>query len=134
MVPQQMALRYEHATRERDRFIAHALQTLAQSVGQAPNPPAVTADDRGDRARSRTQRARRSTDEEGGRTDTNSEQAVSPDRVRPLGFEPETCGLRVKSMGFHGYLGLPVNALWPARTTSPLITLRIHSSRLVVTE
>jgi len=79
----QMALRYEHATRERDRFIAHALEALAESVREAPDRPTVTADDRGDRARSRTQRARQSTVEEGGNTETESEQAVSQDRVRP---------------------------------------------------
>ena len=92
----QMALRYEHATKERDRFIAHALEAISQSVPEAANRPPITADDRGDRARARTQRARRQSDEEGETSETDSDQAVSPDRVRPSGFEPETCGLRVR--------------------------------------
>ena len=92
----QMALRYEHATQGRDRFIAHALEALSQSVPDAPNPPTVTADDREERARARTQRARRLIVEEEVISETTSEQVVSTDQVRPSGFEPETCGLRVR--------------------------------------
>jgi hypothetical protein len=47
-----MTVRYEHATQDRDRFIAHALEDLAQSVPVQPNRPAVTVDDHGERARS----------------------------------------------------------------------------------
>ena len=79
----QMALRYEHAIRERDRFIAHALEALSHPTGQAPDRPAVTADDRGDRARSRTQRARRPSDENDTIQETNPDQDVSATRVRP---------------------------------------------------
>jgi len=92
----QMALRYEHATRDRDRFIAHALEALAESAREAPNRPTVTAGDRGDRARSRTQRARRPSDENDAIQETNPDQDVLATRVRPSGFEPETCGLRVR--------------------------------------
>ena len=99
----QMALRYEHATRDRDRFIAHALEALSQPVAQGPDRPLVTAEDRGDRARSRTQRARRPSDEDDAIQETNPDQDVSATRVRPSGFEPETCGLRVRS---HPCLGV----------------------------
>ena len=92
----QMALRYEHATQERDRFIADALEALSQSVRERINRPPVTAHDREDRARARTQRARRPTYVESGTAETDSDQAVSRDQVRPSGFEPETCGLRVR--------------------------------------
>jgi integrase len=88
----QMALRYEHATKERDRFIAHALEALSQSSPEASDTPIVTADDQGDRARSRTQRARRPSDEEDALSETGSDQDFSAARVRPSGFEPETCG------------------------------------------
>ena len=92
----QMALRYEHATHDRDRFIAHSLEALSQPVAQGPDRPLVTAEDRGDRARSRTQRARRPSDEDDAIQETNPDQDVSATRVRPSGFEPETCGLRVR--------------------------------------
>jgi len=92
----QMALRYEHATKERDRFIAQALEALSQSALEASDTPIVTADDQGDRARSRTQRARRISDEEDAVPETQADQGVSATRVRPSGFEPETCGLRVR--------------------------------------
>ena len=95
----QMALRYEHATEERDRFIAHALEALTQSVPEAPNRPTVTVDDQRDRARSRTQRARRLSDEEDTVPENEPDQGISAARVRPSGFEPETCGLRVRGGG-----------------------------------
>ena len=91
----QMALRYEHATQDRDRFIARALESYSHSDG-APIEPAATVDDRKPRARSRTQRARRPSDELDAIPKTNPDQYVSAIRVRPSGFEPETCGLRVR--------------------------------------
>jgi hypothetical protein len=41
----QMALRYEHATKERDRFIAHAVEALSHSAPEALDTPIVTAYD-----------------------------------------------------------------------------------------
>jgi integrase len=90
----QMALRYEHATQERDRFIVHALESFAQPVGPAPIAPLATVGDREDRARSRTQRARREMAEACESEETASDLGRSAARVRPSGFEPETCGLR----------------------------------------
>ena len=92
----QMALRYEHATQERDRSIAQALELLSQSTQETPIGPLTTVDDRKLRARSRTQRARRTLEGEDADPETDPDQDVSGVRVRPSGFEPETCGLRVR--------------------------------------
>ncbi len=54
----QMALRYEHATQDRDRFIARAPESLARPAETSPrgsDPTIVAAEDR---VRSCTQRAR----------------------------------------------------------------------------
>jgi hypothetical protein len=89
----------DFGTQERDRFIAHALEALSQPVAQGPDRPLVTAEDGGDRARSRTHRARRPTNEDDAIQETNPDQDVSDprvrpsERVRPSGFEPETCGI-----------------------------------------
>ena len=98
----------EHATKERDRFIAHALKALSQSAPEAPDTPIVTADDQGDGARLRTQQARRPSDEEDALSEIPSDEDFSAVRVRPSGFEPETCGLRVRCRGVRG---MPVGPL-----------------------
>jgi hypothetical protein len=92
----QMALRYEHATQERDRFIAHALESFAGPGDADANAPLTAVSDREDRARSRTQRARRSSGVECEREEMASDLGNPATRVRPSGFEPETCGLRVR--------------------------------------
>ena len=92
----QMALRYEHATQERDRFIALALESFSPSAPDATIRPITTVGKQGDRARSRTQRARGDSVHEGANVETVPDQGVSESLVRPSGFEPETCGLRVR--------------------------------------
>ena len=99
-----MALRYEHATQGRDRFIAHALEALSQSVPDPPEPPTVPADYRGIADVRARKRRRRLIVEEEASSETTSDQVVSTDRVRPSGFEPETCGLRDRCRGVQGVL------------------------------
>jgi hypothetical protein len=48
----QMALRYEHATQDRDRFIAQALESLARPAEMAPGVADSTVAAAEDRARS----------------------------------------------------------------------------------
>jgi hypothetical protein len=60
----QMALRYEHATQDRDRFIARALESLERPVESSLQGSDSTIEAAEDRARSRTQRARRAVEEE----------------------------------------------------------------------
>ena len=87
----QMALRYEHATPERDRSIAQAIELLSQPTQETPIGPLTTVDDRMLRARSRRQRALEGEDTD---PETDPDQDVSGVRVRPSGFEPETCGIK----------------------------------------
>jgi Phage integrase family len=62
----QMALRYEHATEERDRFIAHALEALSRSARESLNRPLVTRR-RPRRSRTCAHAARTTTDRRGRR-------------------------------------------------------------------
>ncbi len=77
----QMALRYEHATQERDRSIAQALEWLSQSTQETPIGPLTTADDPKLRARSLTQRARRTLEGDDADPETHRDQHVSGVRV-----------------------------------------------------
>jgi integrase len=60
----QMALRYEHATQNRDRFIAEALKRLARSADPSSEGSESSSEDPRDSDHSRTQRARRVVGEE----------------------------------------------------------------------
>jgi integrase len=92
----QMALRYEHATQERDRHIARELDQLSRLVDGPSETPLTAVDNHKPRARSRTQRARHLSGVECERTESPVDQGISANPVRPSGFEPETCGLRVR--------------------------------------
>ena len=50
----QMALRYEHATQDRERFIARALESPAKPAKMSPGVADSTVAAAEDRARSRT--------------------------------------------------------------------------------
>ena len=56
---------YEHATQDRDRFIARALESLARPAESSLQGSGSKIEAAEDRARSRTQRARRDAREEG---------------------------------------------------------------------
>ena len=87
-----MALRYEHATQDRDRFIARALESFARPVESSLQGSESTIEAAEDRARSRTQRARRVAGED------NEIREIAPDQGEPAvkggpsGFDPEACG------------------------------------------
>jgi hypothetical protein len=87
---------HEHATTERDHAIADALESLSKPTQRVSNEPLTTADDTARRARSCTQRARRRSDHHDADPEMAPDQEVPATRVRPSGFEPETCGLRVR--------------------------------------
>jgi hypothetical protein len=96
----QMALRYEHATEERDRFIAQALGSFAAVAVPFPNGSVAEDFRHEDRARSRTQRARSRTQRARHQngvhreiSESGADQEFPAKLVRPSGFEPETCGV-----------------------------------------
>ena len=93
----QMALRYEHATRERDRFIAHALEAFSESVAERIHRPTEAGDDLRDRVRSRTQRARRLSNEDSPIVETESDQDVSTNQVHNEPSAP--LGVRIQEIG-----------------------------------
>jgi hypothetical protein len=97
----QMALRDEHATLHRDRFIAEALESLARPVDPPSRGSESTTGTAKDFAHWRTQRARQVVGEEGEISEMASELEFPAAEVRPSGFEPETCGLRVRGRGVH---------------------------------
>jgi integrase len=92
----QMALRYEHATQQRDRFIAEALESIARSADPPSKGSESSSEDPRDSDHSRTLRARRIVGEKSGIAETASHLDFPAAKVRPSGFEPETCGLRVR--------------------------------------
>jgi len=69
----QMALRYEHATQHRDRFIAEALESLARPADTPLSGSESAAETAEVSARSRTQRARRGEAEESENSEIASE-------------------------------------------------------------
>ena len=77
-----MALRYEHATQDRDRFTARALESLARPIEPLPRSSNATIKAAEDRARSRTQRARRAVGEESEIRETASDQEVPAAEVK----------------------------------------------------
>jgi integrase len=105
----QMALRYEHATQHRDRFIAEALEAMARPADPPTRRPESVSETAPDSIHSRTQRARRVGEEGADFTEIAPGQGVSAVKVRPSGFEPETCGLRVRGRGVRGVC----LSLWP---------------------
>jgi integrase len=99
----QMALRYEHATQHRDRSIAEALEVMAR-VGVPPAKVLESASETPqDSIHSRTQRARQVVGDGAEISEIAPVQGISAAKVRPSGFEPETCGVRFRcSQAFAG--------------------------------
>ena len=77
----QMALRYEHATQQRDRFIAEALESFARPDAVPAMASESTTIAAQDADHSRTQRARRAVGEEHGTMEIASELGFPGDRA-----------------------------------------------------
>jgi len=82
---ERMALRYLHTTKERDRQIAERLAPLVDLPAIEPVP-----DQPSDSSRPLASVS------EIGKAKCTRKPTVTRDLVRPSGFEPETCGLRVR--------------------------------------
>lgn len=79
----QMALRYEHATKERDRSIAQALEAVSNPSPDQSDRPQVPVRNHGPQYGSRTQRARTANGRNGDVEKRTPDLAISSVEVRP---------------------------------------------------